>query len=161
MLLINEENKTLILDSIHTPIKSQFMWVLDLSLQDFTLAPINMLEETHSPALLVDIVGFHVIFPANWFVVVYDTETTQIDVVKFSELTGFKHTIMGGTLNSSVVIPIQTTIIDYNPRFVHVSPSLNKHQMLCHPIAPDIWINISPTDPYNKFLKNTSVGDFL
>jgi hypothetical protein len=120
-----------------------------------------MLEEIHSPAIVLDVLGFTFTLPTNWFVIVYDTETTQIDAVKISELTGNTHTLMGSSISSPRVAPIKATPVDYFPQYKHVGPSLNKHQMLCHPVAPDFWISVSSIDTYSKYLKEMIVGDLF
>jgi len=161
MLIYNEMSSPVIIDSIYTPLPSSHMWVLDLEMRDFTLAPITMLEETISPAITLDVLGFTFNLPTNWFVVVYDTETMQIDVVKVSDLAGQTHTLLGSGPEYTRAFPVKVTPTDYKAQYKHVGPSLNKHQMLCHPIAPGYWINISPIDTFNKYLKDTIVGDLF
>jgi hypothetical protein len=159
MLIYNDQTEPMFIESIHTPLDSTHMWVLDVELYDYTLAPILMLEEIYSPAITLDVLGFQFTLPSNWFVVVYDLETTQLDVVQISELTGQVHTILGGGPNITRAVPIYATPVDYKPLFKHVGPSLNKHQLLCHPVAPGYWINVSPIDTYSKYLKESIVGD--
>ena len=161
MLIYNEHTKPVIIDSIHTPLPSSYMWVLDLEMYDFTLTPIIMLEEIYSPAIVLDVLGFTFTLPANWFVVVYDTETMQLDVVKISDLTGQVHSLLGSGPTQTRASPVFATPVDYFPQHKHVGPSLNKHQMLCHPVAPGYWINVSPIDTYSKYLKDTIVGDLF
>lgn len=161
MLIYNEHTKPIIIESIHTPLASSFMWVLDLEMQDYTLAPIQMLEEIYSPAITLDVLGFSFTLPSNWFVVVYDSETMQLDVVKVADLTGQMHTLLGGGPSITRATPVYATPVDYSPQYKHVGPSLNKHQMLCHPVAPGFWINVSPIDTYSKYLKDAIAGDLF
>jgi hypothetical protein len=161
MIIYNEHTAPVIVDSIHTPLYSSHMWVLDLEMYDFTLAPITMIEEIISPSITLDVLGFPFILPANWFVVVYDPETMQLDVVKIADLTGQVHSLLGGGPQQTRASPVYATPIDYHPQYKHVGPSLNKHQMLCHPVAPGYWINISPVDTYTKYMKTTIVGDLF
>ena len=51
--------------------------------------------------------------------------------------------------------------LGYKSDYVNIGPSLGKHQMLCHPISPTEWINVSPSDTYNKHLKNSVIGDIV
>lgn len=161
MLIYNEYSKPIIIDSIHIPLSSGFMWVLDLDMPDFTLAPIQMLEEIYCPSITLDVLGFSFSLPSNWFVMVYDKETTQLDVVKVADLTGQVHTLLGGGPKVTRATPIYATPTDYSPIHKHVGPSLNKNQMLCHPVAPGYWINISSVDTYSKYLKDMIVGDLF
>ena len=161
MLIYDEQSNPIVIDSIHTPLASSHMWVLDLELMDFTLAPIVILEETYCPSFVVNILGFEFVLPTNWFVVVYDTDTTQLDVVKLSDLVGQPYSVLGSGPEVFNASSVSMNIVNYFPQYKNVSPSLNKHQMLCHPIAPGYWVNISPVDTYNKYLKNKTVGDLF
>lgn len=159
MLIFNENNDAIILDSIQGPTLSEYMYVLDLQLMDYTLAPLLIFEEVICPTISISIRGFSFELPANWNILVTDEETMQLDVVEVSELAGkeFKALIYG--MNMS--IPELGTIMvnDYFPNFQNIGPSLNKYQMLCHPISPDTWVNVAPSDSYNKYLKEKLVGD--
>jgi hypothetical protein len=137
------------------------MWVLDLAMMDFTLAPLLMLEEVVCPSIQIQVNGFEFILPANWNILVYDTETSQIDVVELSETAGREFTAFVFGPKKSTAIPAQIIATNYFVEHKNVGPSLNKHQMLCHPIGPDIWVNVSPGDAYNKYLKNNIVGDLI
>ena len=161
MLIYDERTQPIMIDSIHNPIPSSHLWVLDLEMMDFTLAPISILEEVHCPTFVVNILGFHFTLPVNWYVVVYDVDTTQVDAVKVSELAGQSHTLLGSGPDLFRASPVTATIEEYIPKFRNVSPTVNKHQMICHPIAPGYWINVSPVDTYNKYLKDKIVGDLF
>ena len=161
MLIYDERTQPIMIENIHTPLPSTHMWVLDLDIMDFTLSPITILEEVTCPTFIINILGFEFPLPVNWYVIVYDTDTTQVDVVRVSEIAGHPHTMMGGGPDVSRVFPVSATVDRYLPRFKNVSPTLNKHQMLCHPVAPGYWISVAPTDSYNKYLKDKIVGDFL
>lgn len=161
MLIYDERTNPIVIDSIHTPLMSSHMWTLDLEIMDFVLSPIVIIEETFCPSLKLNILGFEFILPANWFVVVYDTDTTQIDVVKISDIAGQMYSLLGSGPDIYRPSSIIATVVEYIPQYKNVNPSLNKHQMLCHPVAPGYWINISPVDPYNKYLKDKIVGDIF
>jgi len=159
MLIFNEDNDAIILDSIQGPTLSEYMYVLDLTLMDFTLAPLLIFEEVICPSISISIKGFTFELPANWNILVTDEETTQLDVVEVSELAGkeFKAMIYGMNMSRPELGKI--TVNDYFPNFQNIGPSLNKYQMLCHPISPDAWVNVAPSDSYNKYLKEKLVGD--
>lgn len=161
MLIFDSNSKPIILDSIHTPTLTDHFWVLDLMMMDFTLAPLISLEEVVCPTLVLSVGGFEFSLPANWNVLVYDGETSQLDVVELSEACGREFTALCYGPKKSRHTPAMVTIIDYHVESKNVGPLLNKHQMLCHPIGPDEWINVAPSDTYNKYLKDRAVGDIV
>lgn len=161
MLIFDSENKPILLDSIHTPTITDHMWVLDMNLMDFTLAPLLVLEEIPTPIIVVRIKGFEFPLPAEWNMLVYDIETHQIDVVEVKETVGRVFTALVYGPKKANFAPGTVMATDYYPDMRIVAPSLNKHQMLCHPIGPDEWITVSPSDGYNKYLRDRTVGDLI
>lgn len=161
MLIFDENNDAIILDGLQGPIPSDYMYVLDLSIMDFTLAPLLIFEEIICPTITIMVSNFAFELPANWNVLVSDEETLQLDVVEVSELAGkeFKALVYGMDMSMPKLEKI--TVCDYHPNFKNTGPSLNKFQMLCHPISPKTWINVAPSDSYNKYLKNKVIGDIL
>lgn len=161
MLIFDNNNDAIIIDNIYSPTASDSMWVLDLELMDYTLAPLAVLEEIICPTIEVMIWGFKFNLPANWNILVVDEETMQLDVAEISELAGreFKAMIHGPRMPRIEAAPIQVT--DYFLNRKNVGPSINKHQMLCHPISPEAWVNITPSDVYNKYLRNIVAGDLI
>ena len=161
MIILDEESKPLILESILTPTIAEHFWVLDLSIEDYTLTPLQVVEETVSPSLELMISGFRFVLPASWNILVCSDETMQLDVVEVAEVAGkeFQAFVFGHQHSR----PITPTIIatDYHPNYTNVGPALSKHQMLCHPISPDSWINVAPSDSYNKHLKGKVAGNII
>lgn len=161
MLIFDENSDPIIVDNLYAPLVSNHLWVLDLSMMDFTLSPFVILEEITCSSITVEILGFQFTLPSHWYVLVYDEETTQLDVVQVSDLAGGEFTAFVYGPTRSKPIPGKITVTDYFPQHKNVGPLLNKHQMLCHPIHSDLWINVSPTDVYNKYLKDMVVGDLI
>ncbi len=161
MLIFDENNDAIMLDNIQGPVLSQYMYVLDLNMMDFTLSPLLVFEEVICPTIVLKIKGFDFELPANWNILISDEETYQLDVVEISELAGkeFKALVYGMNMINVALETIQ--VIDYISNHQNVGPSLNKYQMLCHPINPTSWINISPSDGYSKYLKDRVVGDII
>ena len=161
MLIFDENNDAIMLDCIQGPVLSQYMYVLDLNMMDFTLSPLLVFEEVICPTITVRIRGFAFDLPANWNILISDTETYQLDVVEISELAGkeFRAVVYGMDMVNVDLEPIQ--VIDYHSNQQNVGPSLNKYQMLCHPIDPTSWVNVAPSDAYNKYLKDKVVGDII
>ena len=161
MIVLDNKSDALILESIHTPTVADHIWVLDLNIMDFTLAPLLVLEETVCPAVEVMIRGFRFLLPANWNMLVVDDDTFQLDVVEVADLAGREFTalIYGPEMTMNELATV--TVTDYIPSTKLVGPLLSKHQMLCHPIAPNAWVCVAPSDSYNKYLKDCVVGDII
>lgn len=161
MLVFDEHSRAIIIDSVITPLTTDYFWVLDLDIMDFTLAPLFMLEETISPHHTLNIHGFSFKVPTPWHILIYSDETMEVDTVPIKKLSGKDFTSFISGFNSPTVIPGIIKVIDYQTEDISFGPSLNKNQMLCHPIAPDLWVLLSPSDMYNKYLKDCAVGNIL
>lgn len=161
MLIFDEHNRSIILESIHTPITSDYMYVLDLDLKDFKLAPLLVLEEIVAPSLEIEICGFRFIVPATWAMLIGDEETSMVDLIAMSELAGmgFGAFVYGHSLSRPHLKDLIVT--RYIKSHVNVVPALNKQQMLCHPISPDTWVNVTYSDSCYKYLKNCTIGEFI
>lgn len=161
MLIFDDNSQPIILDNIYGPTPTEYMWVLDLAQRDFMLSSLDMLEETVCPTLTVLIRGFELALPANWNILVYDRETAQLDVVSLSEAAGREFTAFTYGPRRSKPTPELITVTNYFPERTNVGPTLNKHQMLCHPVGPEDWVCVSPSDSFNKYLKDIIVGDLI
>ena len=164
MLIFDDNNKPIVLDSIHATTPTSYMWVLDLNIMDYTLAPLMVLEETICPSMRIRIRGFDFFLPANWNLLVYSEDTFQLDVVEVSELAGREFTAFVYDISNPKIVkyrPGVVTVSDYAAEHVNVGPALNKNQMLCHPISPFEWVNVTPSDSFNKYLKELVVGDII
>ena len=162
MLIFDDNNRTIILDDIYTPTPTDYMWVLDLQIMDYTLAPLLVLEEIVCSSIQVRIRGFDFFLPAAWNILVYSQETSELDVVEVSDVAGREFTAFVYDISNPNIVryePGLITVVNYVSEYVNVGPSLSKHQMLCHPISPTEWVNVTPSDTYNKYLKDTVVGD--
>lgn len=161
MLVFDENNEALILDDIHTPIIADHFWVLDLAELDYTLAPLLVLEEIVSRTVEIMILGFRFNLPASWNMLVIDDETMQLDVEEIGKLAGREfHALVYGP---NMMMPEKAVVVatDFFMSAHNVGPSLNKHQMLCHPISPEAWVNVAPSDTYNKYLRDKTSGDLI
>lgn len=161
MLIFDEKVQPVILESIYTPTVTDSFWVLDLNLLDFKLASLGILEQIDSPTFICSVNGFEFPLPTNWNVLVVDEESMILDVIQLREAAGrsFKALVYGP--NYAVPEVSEIFVKAYYPSFPNVGPALNKHQMLCHPVAPQSWICISGSDTYNKYLKDKVVGDLI
>lgn len=161
MLIFDEHNKPMILDSIHGPTVTEYLWILDMNLLEFTLAPLAMLEENVCPSLKLEIRGSEIILPASWNILIFDPETAQLDVTPVSQVPGREFTAFVYGPTKFRHEPATVTAIDYYVEYKNVGPSLNKHQMLCHPISSDEWIVVSGSDGFNKYLKHAGIADII
>jgi len=161
MLVFDEQSHPIILEDIYTPILTDYIWVLDLEAMDFTLAPLLVLEEIMCPSIQVRIEGFDFFLPTTWNMLIVDPETSQLDVIKIKNLAGKQHTALIYGPNMPRPTVGNVSVVDYSPNHQNIGPSLNKNQMVCHPIGPDRWINVAPSDTYNKYLKDSVIGDII
>ena len=161
MLVFDDNNEALILEDIHTPTIADHFWVLDLAELDYTLSPLLVLEEIVSTTVEVMILGFQFKLPAAWNMLVIDEETTQLDVEEIGKLAGREFYALVYGPHMMMPEKAVVTVTDFLLSHHNVGPSLNKHQMLCHPIAPDAWVNVAPSDTYNKYLRDKTSGDLI
>lgn len=161
MLIFDDQSQPIILDNIYSPVPTSHMWVLDLQMMDYTLSPLVMLEETNCSSMQIAINGFEFILPSFWSILVYDTETSQLDLIELSDATGKEFTAAVYGPNQHRINPGKITVTNYFIEHKNVGPSLNKHQLLCHPISATEWVSVSPANTFNKYLKEMTIGDIL
>lgn len=161
MLIFDSNSTPILIESIFAPTLTEYMWVLDFNLMDFTLSPLLVLEEIIAPTLLIEVEGFRFHVPASWNILIYDRETSQLDVIEIAKASGNEFTALVYGPKRGTILPGPITILDYLFEYTNVAPSLHKHQMLCHPIGPNEWVSISPSDSYNKYLRGANVGDLI
>lgn len=161
MLIFDENTTPIIIDNIYTPILTESFWVLDLGIRDFKLTPLTILEEIVAPTMELMVYGFRFCLPASWNLLIVDDDTSALDIIQVSELAGkeFRAFLYGPTRSRAENTVV--SVVNYYPSYPNVGPSLNKQHMLCHPVGPGTWINVSPADTYNKYLKNAVSGDLI
>lgn len=161
MVISDENSFPVLIDSVETPISTEYFWVLDLAEQDFRLAPFVMNEEIITPTLDLMICGYVLEVPTNWNILLYSDDTTQLDIAEISELTHGSFSALAFLHRQDRAVAANIRVVNYNISSKVYSPTLQKNQMLCHTIGPDMWVCISPSDNYNKYLKNKTIGDLL
>jgi len=161
MVISDENSSPILIDNISTPLRMDYFWVLDLEKRDFCLTKIEVLEEHITPILVLKIFGYAIEVPANWNILVYSEDTSQLDIAEVSEITRGNFTAFVLDHADNTNRPGYISVIDYKPRGSIQTPSLNKYQMLCHHIGPKFWVCVSPIDNYNKYLKDATIGDIL
>lgn len=161
-MVISDENCTPIyIDNIDTPTITDYFWVLELGMLDFTLNELKMFEELTTPALALLINDYFIEVPANWNILIFSEETGQLDVAEMSDLTKGEFTSLVYLHQKDKIVPGPVKVVDYFRQAQILTPALNKHTMLCHHIGPDGWVCIAPTDNYNRYLKDASLGNLL
>jgi hypothetical protein len=161
VLIVDDSLKAYILESVHVPTKSSHFFILDLQMLDFTLTPLEVLEEVNCPALVLNIENYEFALPSHWNVLIIDEDTSQLDIVTVDELAGKEFTLFAYDNERSYGYGIPVRVVNYLVDCHHVNPSLNRHHMLCHPFDSNKWICIAPNDGYNKYLKNLVLGDIV
>lgn len=162
MILLDENSDPIILDNIDIPFPVSHFWALDLELMDFTLKELVLNEELEgAKTLSISILGFLIEAPADWNILIYSPETSELDVVEFSDLTKHAYSAFVYNHKNNKLIPNIIRVIDYNQYATVHTPSLIKNTMLCHPLGYDMWACVAPTDSYNKYLKNKVIGDLI
>lgn len=159
MIYFSESNIPILLDDLYAPIVNSHLWVLDLEQDDFVLAPLKVLQEIVCPSIQLEVDGLKFMLPANWYVLIYDEETTMMDVVLVSELAGRPFKLFRYGFKDILVGSESYKTVDYHPRYPNIVPQLTKKQMLCHPINDKQWICVASTDAFCKKLKDMSIGD--
>jgi hypothetical protein len=169
MLILTDYNKPYLIDSPTAPMVVKNYWIFNGGQLDYTLAPINYLEETIGTALKLNINGYVIQVPITWFIMISDEETTQLDMISISNCI---------TSNSSALLMTPTDLkfrvtdikiigIDHDISLTH--PMLQKNTAVCHPIGKVIQddktetiasIIIGPHDLF-KVLNNKTYGDII
>lgn len=162
MLIFDETNTVQEISDIYTPLYSEYMWTLNCDILDFTLTPIQMLEEMQCAALrIMTPSGGTTLVPAGWTMLICDRDTAQIDTISVAEFAGKEFSAFAYGPAAASPVTVKLSVVDYIADCVMTFPCLSKTQMLCHPISGSEWICISPTDPYNKYLKDKIIGDLV
>lgn len=161
MIISDENSFPVIVDSVETPLVTEFFWVLDLVERDFKLTPLMMNEELSTPSFELQINDYVIEVPTNWNILLYSEETSQLDIAEVAELTRGNFTALCYQHRKDRVVPGNVRVINYNAYSRLHTPSLHKTHMLCHALGPDMWIALSPSDNYNKYLKNAILGDII
>lgn len=161
MIILDEHAQPIILDNIDIPFPIDHFWALDLEMMDFTLKKLELSEELTTKTLTAVINGYTVEAPADWNLLVYSPETSELDIVEFSDLTKHSYDAFVYNHKTQKLVENSMRMVDYNQLTNVQTPSLIKNTMLCHALGDEMWICIAPTDSYNKYIKGKVIGDLL
>lgn len=136
-------------------------WNYDLRQQDYFCSPLAVAIELQSSALTIAVGKSILTLPVDWYVIVCDKMNGAMDVIKVHELTNtsFKLFVVGPTHHT--VSELGYRVVDFSQSNTFFHPVMGKHQMLCTELIPGKWVLVSPSDVYQKYLKNMALADFL
>lgn len=83
-----------LVDDVSGPVVPKFSWFYDVSLNDFVLRPINLLEETQGPTVKVRINNFEFNVPASWNLLIVDEETKMVDTVPITQCSSSSYSAL-------------------------------------------------------------------
>jgi hypothetical protein len=159
MLISDETYFPILIDNIEVPTKTDMYWSLNLEAKDFMLSPLTMFEELTTSILVMQILGYVVMVPSYWNLLIYSEETSQLDIQEIYEISRGYFTAMVFDHKRNKVVPGPISIIDYQDNCKVQTVSIHKNSMMCHPLGHEHWICLAPSDNYNKYLKNAVIGD--
>lgn len=161
MVISNEYSNPIVIDNVNVPLSCDYFWSLDLKYMDFSISPIEYLEEQTVPAFLVNIKGYLFYIPCAWNILVYSEETSQLDMIRLSDATKMYYNAVVYNHKRDTIISGRIKVIDYSPEVVITAPNVSKNKMMCHAIGEDYWVMLSTSDTYVKFLKNKVIGNLI
>lgn len=136
---------------------------------DFTLNPIEYLEETTGPVVKARINNSEFWVPASWHILVTDRETYQIDTVNIQSCANIGHVAFSFSPDEMKLRTLDIKIVDTADKMSLVHPMINKGTMLVHPVGPspemhtkqfNLSVAIGPHDLY-KHLAGKVIGDIF
>lgn len=159
-MVISDENYfPILIDNIEVPTKTDMFWAFNLEHKDFMLTPLTMFEELTTAILVMEILGYCIEVPSYWNLLIYSEETSQLDIQEIYEISRGYFTAVVFDHKRNKVIPGPISVIDYKDNYKIQTVSLHKNSMMCHPLGDEYWICLSPSDNYNKYLKDSVIGD--
>lgn len=161
MIILDEHSHSIILDNIDIPFPVSHFWALDLEMMDFTLKELVLSEELTTGTLAIVVNDYVVEAPADWNILIYSPETSELDVVEFSDLSKHDYSAFSYNHKTHKLVENVVRVVHYEELTTVHTPSLIKNTMLCHPLGDTMWVCIAPTDSYNKYIKGMVIGDLL
>ena len=168
MRTVNENGEVISLYNIHERITSlgetkpgEYVWIFDTKARDFMLSKLNAVIKHTVPIIHIYYNGSIIRLPTSWYVVVYDSDTSEIDVIPVTALMGRRFDLLGLTPDSYKPVAIPATAINYNTRAEFFTPSLLPEQMACIATNSNLWICAGPNEQCTNYLKQTVVGDLF
>ena len=168
MIILPEFQKPYIIDSHNSPILPRYYWSFQAAnLFDFTLSALTFIEENTSTVLKVLIRGLECYIPYNWYIMIADAETSQLDWIPINEcIPNVQHAyLMSPSDSKTRITPIQ--VLDVLENQISYYPVIQKTLAMCHPVTKEInragvevplSIVIGQND-LSKYISNRLIGD--
>lgn len=152
MIILPEFQKPYLLETTTSAIVAKYYWAFSATMLDYTILPLNYLEETTGVAIKLDINGFECLVPYNWHILISDPDTLSLDYIPIRECA----TIQSYALTMTPIdgkfrlLDIKITGVEDCVSIVH--PLMPKSIALCHPVAE------IETDLKQKTIQNIVIG---
>jgi hypothetical protein len=126
------------------------------------------LEETDGASYVLDFNGLKVSIPYNWYIMISDEETLQLDYIPISECLSSNINALSISLEDTRFRLSPIRIVDFNESSALVHPLIQKNCAMLHPINQikndmgtiSLNVIIGPHDLY-KQIGNLSFGDLI
>lgn len=168
MLALTDFNKPYLISSLSEPMVAKHHWIFSGQMLDFTLAPIEYLEETSGPAVKVEINGLEFLVPTSWHILITENETYQLDTVPIANCAKIECLAFIMTPDNMKFRTSPVKVLEFIPHAQLVHPMINKGTALQHPVGLicerdnffQATVSIGPFDLY-KYLTEKVVGDLI
>jgi len=161
-MVISDENYfPILIDNVEIPTKTDMFWTLNLEHRDFMLSPLLMFEELTTKILIMKILDYVLEVPADWNLLIFSEETSQLDILEISEVSRGYFTSLVFNHKKNRIVPGHVSFLNYYPEYKVQTVSIHKNSMICHALGPDHWICLAPSDNYNKYLRDAVIGDLI
>jgi len=136
MVILPEYGFPLIIDNVSGPVVAKHSWFYDVSLNDFVLRPINLLEETVGPTVKVRINDFEFLVPASWNLLVVDEETKMVDTIPITQCSSSNYMafMMHPETHDYYMSPVVLLDLMMHEECTYVM--IPRQHMMLHPVGP-------------------------
>lgn len=160
MIISNENSFPVILDNLMCPLITTHFWTLDLKRDDFFLKKLVSLTQFNCALLTLNINNYIVYLPIDWYLLIYSSETSQLDLVRGDELTHGRFTAAVYNHKLSKMVQGEIRVVDFALNQKFLVPSFVRTEMICHALGHNSWCMMTNIDVYNRHIKGKLVGDF-
>lgn len=161
MIIQDEYNNPMIINDFKSEITSRYMWIFDLKFADYMLFKFQTIEEHTCPTYHIEINGRVIKIPANWFMLVADPFTMQVDTIPVSLLAlRTYHAFSYGQNHKKPFFPY-IKVLDYVEEDVTYAPFFNRQMMLVHDVGDGLNCCVGYADSYSKYIKTLHVDELL
>ena len=149
MLVLPDYGHPYIIDSVSGPVVPKYSWFYDVSLNDFVLRPIRLLEETIGTTVKVRINNFDFNVPASWNLLVVDEDTKLVDTVPITQCASSNYSafMMHPETHDYYVSPVVLLDLMMKESCTHVM--IPRMHMMLAPVGPPPVSRYSIRQPSN------------